>query len=266
VIGVGPRDGRRGREPGERSERCDRGVSELIGFATVFGVVVISVALVYTFGVGALADVQRAEATDNAERAFDIVAENMADIHQNGAPGRSTELDFEGGELATTGQVTVTVKNVTSDNGTLLASMVATPIRYTDGEEGFYYAGGAVVRTNRDAAVVVRDPPFRFGPNRTVLSLVETKADGDTTSIAGGSARVAGRRVGSSVAAIETDGVTFEINVTSPRYGAWRRYLQGEGLTCPDAEVYAAENTVSCEYTTDELYVRQTIVRVRLTP
>lgn len=264
MSGVGPRDGERGRGPGERSERSERGVSDLIGFATVFGVVVISVALVYTFGVGALADVQRAEATDNAERAFDIVAENMADIHRDGAPGRSTELDFEGGELATTGQVTVTVKKE-NDNGTLtlLASMVATPIRYTDGEEGFYYAGGAVVRTNRDAAVLVRDPPFRFGPDRTVVSLVETKADGDTTSIGGGSARVTGRRVGSSVAAIETGGVDFEINVTSPRYGAWQRYLESEGLSC---SVQAAENTVSCEYATDELYVRRTIVRVRLTP
>jgi hypothetical protein len=255
-----PRDRERDREPGERSQRFERGVSDLIGFATVFGVVVISVALVYTFGVGALADVQRAEATDNAERAFDIVAENMADIHHNGAPGRSTELDFEGGELATTGPVTVTVKN---GSGALLASMVATPIRYTDGEEGFYYAGGAVVRTNRDAAVAVRDPPFRVGSDRTVVSLVETKADGETTSIGGGSARVATRRVGSSVAAIETGRVDFEINVTSPRYGAWQRYFESEGLSC---SVHAAENTVSCAYTTDELYVRRTIVRVRLTP
>lgn len=252
MNGVGPCD---------RSGDEDRAVSDLIGFVTVFGVVVVSVAVVYAFGVGALADVQRGEAVDNVGRGFDILADNMADVHRNGAPGRSTELDFESGELSTTGQVTLTVKD---GSGTLLASFVATPIRYTDGETGFYYAGGAVVRTDRDAALVVNDPPFRFAPDRTVLSVVETKPAGDTTAIGGGSVRVTGRRVGSSVAAVETGGVTFELNVTSPRYGAWRRYLEDEGLSCPD--VYAAENRVVCRYTTDELYVRRTIVRVRLTP
>jgi hypothetical protein len=248
--------------PGRRDRRTDdRAVSDLIGFVTVFGVVVVSVAVVYAFGVGALADVQRAEAADNAERGFDIVADNMADVHRNGAPGRSTELDFEGGELATTGQVTLTVKN---GSGGLLGSFVATPIRYTDGETGFYYASGAVLRTDRAAALVVNEPPFRFDPERSVISVVETKPAGETTSIGGGSVRVTGRRVGSSVAAVETGGVAFELNVTSPRYGAWRRYLEAEGLNCPD--VYPAENRVVCRYTTDELFVRRTIVRVRLTP
>lgn len=253
----GVRDRRPGRDP-ERGR--GRGVSDLIGFATVFGVVVVSVALVYTFGVGALGDVQRTEAVDNAERGFDILADNMADVHRNGAPGRSTELEFEGGELATTGQVTLTVKN---GSGGLLASLVATPVSYTDGDEGFHYTGGAVVRTNRDAAVVVHEPPFRFGPERTVLSFVETKPAGDTVSVGGGSVRVSGRLVGSSVAAAETNEGPYEVNVTSPRYGAWRRYLEGEGLSCV---VHAAENKVSCEDDADEIYVRRTIVRVRLTP
>jgi len=239
----------------------ERAVSELVGFAVVFGVVILSISLVYTFGIGALTEVQGGEAVDNAGRAFDIVADNMADIHRNGAPGRSTELEFESGELTTTGRVTVTVDS----NKTASQSFAATPISYTRGEEGLHYATGAVLRTNRDSAAMVNDPPFRFSDERAVISFVETKPVGNTTSIGGGTVRVEGRWGGTNVAVNDTRGGEFNVSVTSPRHEAWRRYFESREPQPQLCSTDAANDTVVCQYETDELFVRRTLVRVRLT-
>lgn len=238
----------------------ERGVSDVIGFVLVFGLVVLSIGLIYTVGFGALQDVQRAEAIENADRAFDIVAANLDEINRNGAPGRNTELQFAGGQVALTGEVTVVV-NVTG--GGRSAIVPIDPISYERGESGLYYTAGAVVRRDRDASVVVNEPPFRFGEERTVISLVQTTAAGETASVGGGSVRVNARREGARVIVANTSGVTYFFNVTSPRYRAWDRYLSRRGLDCStDASV----NTVICEGTTDALYVRQTSVRVALFP
>jgi hypothetical protein len=245
---------------GRDADTHERAITDLVGFAVVFGLVALSITLVYTFGVGALTDVQRGEAFDNAERAFDITADNMADIHQHGAPSRSTELDFPEGDLALTGQTTLTVRN---SSDAVLGSFVVTPIRYRNDEQALHYSGGAVVRSSRDAAVMVSEPPFRFTSERSVISVVETKPAGDTRSLSGGTVRVTARRVGSSVpAAAATDG-PFEVTVTSPRFEAWQRYFENEGSSC---DVDPAKDTVRCEVTTDELYIRRTLVRVYLTP
>lgn len=238
-----------------------RGVSDLVGFAVVFGIVVLSIALVYTFGVSALTEVQHSEAVNNAGRAFEILADNMADIHRNGAPGRSTELDFESGELAMTGDVTMNVNT----NSTFSTSIVPSSIRYTTGESGYYYTSGAVVRTGRTSASIVHEPPFRFSHDRIVVSMVETKEVGNVTAIGGGSVRVSARSGGTTVETLETGGVKFNISVSSPRYEAWHRYLTSQQLEPKSCDVTPATNTVDCHYVTEQVYVRRTVVRVRLT-
>lgn len=233
-------------------------VSDLIGFAVVFGIVVLSISLVYTFGLGALTDVQNDEAFDNAERAFDIIADNVGDVNNNGAPSRSTEVDFGQGDLSLTGEA-----NLTVEYGTGNATALVTPLRYRNDVQGLFYVSGAVVRTSRDSATMIREPPFRFGAERTVVSLVQTKQAGDTASLGGGSARVTTRQKNPSQVAVETGGVSYEIIVTSPRFRAWQRYLEDEGLSCT-GDVTA--NQVTCSGTTETLYVRNTRINVRLIP
>lgn len=248
----------------------DRGVSDLVGFAVIFGVVILSITLIYTVGLTALDDLQHDEAMNNAGRAFDIVAENLADIHQDGAPARSTELQFGGGQVSLTGQAKIElVARGTAGPGVNISS--STPITYHSRETAFYYVSGAVIRSDRGNSVMVLEPPFRFGADRTVISLVKTRAAGDTDSIGGqGTARLAAKRqvIGSpartGTVRNGTNDVTFNVSVTSPGYRAWGRYFEHEGLT--REEVDAANNTVVYSHTTSELYVRKTTIEVRLTP
>lgn len=255
------------RNGGSHPDRTDkRAVSDLLGFAVIFGIAVISIALIYTVGIGALNDIQHGEAMNNVDRAFDIVAENMADIHRNGAPARSTELQFPGGQLAVTGDVSIllVVQNESVPNATSVK-----PISYRKRETGFFYVSGAVIRTDRDRGVFIREPPFRFGTDRTVMSFVSTGARGETTSAGGsGSVRLAARRnppgsrTKTATVTNGTDTVNFSIHLTSPRFRVWKRYFERQGLKHVDTD--AANNTIVFNHTTGELYVRKTTVGVEL--
>lgn len=248
---------------GDAPRDRERAVSDLVGFAGVFGIVIISIALVFTLGVGALEDVQRSEGVENVERAFDIVADNIADIHRNGAPARSTELDLEVGQLSLSGSVRMRINSSRTPNG---SEVIVTPVAYTSDRNGFYYTSGAVIRTTRGASVMVREPPFRFSEERVVISFVDTTRSGGTTSISGSSFRLRARRGVVPIDPIrQTGGVTLNLTVTSPRYSAWQQYFERD-VGCSDVSVDPQNDTVVCRYTTESLYVRATGIEVSLTP
>lgn len=253
-----------------KSHSTERGVSDILGFAVVFGIVVISISLLYTVGTTALTDIQHAHAMDNAERAFDIVDANVEDLYRNDAPGRATELQFAGGQLAVSGTTTVSVTNVTNIEGRPMAVVaVSTPLSYKSKEMALYHAGGAVIRKDRENAIIVNDPPFRFSEDRVVLSLIETSSTGDSRSIGGtGSIHLSLRNRGSTIERIIDEPVTIEVSVTSPRYSAWERYFKNRADNCQSASVESNANTdtVMFECTTDAVHVRRTEISIRLTP
>lgn len=244
---------------------AQRAVSDLLGFAVVFGIVVLSITLLYTVGTGTLDTLQHDQAVDNTERAFDIVATNVEDVSRNGAPGRATELQLASGELNLDGSVTMSITNISDVPGTDVSVISpSAPITYTRRASGLHYAGGAVVRTQRTQAVMVDNPQFRFDDDRTVLSIIETNSRSDTTSLGGtGSVLVETRSGGSTLERIVTQsGTTYELTVVSPRFRAWTRYFDAQpiGTTTLDPP----NQTVTYSFTTDALYVRRTTVNVQL--
>lgn len=254
------------RGPEEPVPRDRRGVSDLLGFAVVFGIVVLSISLLYTVGTATLTSIQHDHAVDNTERAFDILANNVEDISTNGAPGRDSELQLASGQLALSGTTTVTITNTTVvSDGPVAITVRSTDLRYSRQERGIDYAAGAVIRTHRDQAVLAAEPNFRFDRTRTLVSLVEAIPAGDSRSVGGtGSILVSTRSEGSTIERIVSDHDTdVELTVTTPHPRAWERYFDGQpiGSTTLDAE----NQTVTYAFTTDELLVRRTAVRVRLT-
>ncbi|MEA5386913.1 hypothetical protein VB779_07480 [Haloarculaceae archaeon H-GB11] len=87
----------------------ERAVSEVVGFALVFSMIVAMVAIVTLGGMGQLQSARDFEQANNAERAFEVLADNLADVHQRGAPSRATEIDLEHAQLFVGDPVTINV-------------------------------------------------------------------------------------------------------------------------------------------------------------
>jgi len=246
----------------------ERGVSDVIGFVLVFSLVAGTVAVVSLSGFTALEDVREAEKIDNAERAFDVLADNVEDVHQGGVPSRATEVSLAEAQLGTASTITVNVtarNTTTSDNFTV--SRAVDPIVWRDPaneDARLVYALGGVLRTNREGGVVVREPPLRFESDRSILPLLETFTD-QPRVFGGSTIRVRASRTTSSVIAVE-DPPDFDelwLNITSPRADTWHQYLDRQPGTDCSLVSLPGDDQVTCELGTDDgFYITVTKIEV----
>lgn len=245
-----------------------RGVSEVVGYALLAGLVLVSVTLTFTVGFGQLQDQQNDEYMLNMQRGFSVMSENIEDLHRDGAPGRSTELKYKGGQMNINNGVVFKVNVTHPDTGrTNTHLMVTTPIEYSKGDTTIAYTSGALIRDDNGNLRMVEHPPFEFEDDRVMLSVVSTQVTGNTTGMGGtGSFRIETRQRSSVIQDVaHPDGgtnPTLEIAVTGERYEVWGTYFEEQGLTKVSED--AANNTVTYEYTAEHIFVRETLADVFL--
>lgn len=214
----------------------ERAVSEVVSYVLVFGLVVSAVGIVSVSGLSTLQDVRNDEQMENAERAFGVLDDNLADVHRRGAPSRATEINLAEASLATEDNVTVQV-DVTDTSGTTWSSpdWLVRPVVY-EGDEGrqLAYEAGAVFRTSNGGGIRVHEPPFVVRNDRVLLSVVGLNRP-DRQAVGGSTVLIRGKqqatRVAYSSTANDVDRVTMTLRET-PRTDLWRTYFEERGFTC----------------------------------
>lgn len=264
---------------------ADRGVSDVVGFTLVFALIVTTVGVVYVTGFSGLEDARGAERVNNADRAFDVLGDNMDDLYREDAPSRATEIKLSDAQLqfGETTRLTAEITNVDEDAANRTFSTSLQPIVYTTtGEEPtrLVFEAGAIMRTERSSGVVRRDAPFLFensGNTKTaVLPLVQTRSTGsksvggDTTVLVRADRSITellnastspGRATGDA-----GDGdvdpeyaVELTIETTELRAPLWRDHLNDEipdsfATTDPPCSVTDPDK-VTCTIAVERLYV-----------
>ena len=262
----------------ERRVSDRRAVSDVLGFVLVFALIMTTVGTVSVLGTGSLTDLRDAERMNNAERAFEVLADNVADIHRRGAPSRATEIKLHGARL-TSGEPTKLTVRLDNVDGTPTYSATVDPIRYepTIGESGLVYEAGAVIREDPSGAVMRREPTMTFtdtGGRRTaVVPLVQTRfqraSGGDDSIVLVRTERsiteVFTSRTDPSVDGVSEYVLTIRVESTRPRAEVWNRYFESEfeaayGSTdaCGDPTGGAFE----CSVAVDRLHVTVTRIDV----
>ena len=96
--------------------RNHRAVSEIIGFVLVFSLILGTITIVYVGGLSGLDDARNAERVNNAERAFDVMANNFQQMGRGDAPNRATEIKLADAQLTTTPNRAVNVNRTGLDS------------------------------------------------------------------------------------------------------------------------------------------------------
>lgn len=246
-----------------RDLRGDRGVSEVVGFILVFSLVVGTITMVYVGGFAALDTTRDSERVNNAERAFDVLAENFQQLARGEAPRRATEIKLAGAELSVQDSRRVTV-TVTEPSG-----YRSYPIYFSPGTgTHIVYEHGAVIRDQEDGAVMLKEPDYVFDEDLSVIQYKEVRGgtqsvSGDTTVLARGIATV------SEVDMVEDqpDDVTVTLNTSTRRADVWEEYFDEElaGLnhdctTTVDGDVASIE----CQFDTERIHVAKTRISVSI--
>lgn len=219
--------------------RDRRGVSETVGFVLVFSLVMLTVGTVLTVGYAGLQDARDAERVNNAERAFDVLANNIEDITDGGAPSRGTEIRLAEASIGPGEPVTVNISGFAADGsrqfstgndslGTIAYEADGTKIRYT---------AGAVTRVQSDGSTLLGAPNFLISNDSVIIPIVELTVQERT--IAGSrTVLVRSERNLNEVEVDQTGIDRLAINLTTPAAGAWETYFEGEGMDCtrPDGD------------------------------
>ena len=254
TSGLGPRSG------------SDRGVSETVSFVLVFALIVASVGTVYAVGVTELESTRDAERVENAQRAFDVLADNLNDLIE-GAPSRGTEVKLAAATLRSADDARL---NLTVDPaGTASTSWEAalSPLVYDVQAGGqVRLSNGAVLRDSaRGTATVVRGPPLVVDDDRVLITMIKQEHVG--SAAVGGDRTVRIRMAASRPRRFydnESVAHSVSMNLTTPYTDAWARHYESVGFTCtePEAPTANAPGTVSC--TVDDVD-RVTVVWIRVT-
>ena len=243
----------------ESDRHRDRGQSELIGFVLSFSMIILSVGLVYTLGLGAMEDIRQQEQLNSAERTMEGLASTYENL-QRGDPARASELRLSGGRLELVNDTEMEV-DVDADGSTYTYTIHPRSLAYSSAGTRISYQAGAVFRrTETGGTVVQHGARIACTGQRAIVSIPTLEGPG--RSISSDSSSVVKARLNSTrllyppdETTLLSDATEVRLEISSPDAAGWDRYLTGSGWSVSGGEYVC---------TADQVLVRNVIVRVRL--
>lgn len=234
----------------------ERGVSEVLGQVLVFSIVVASIGFIIATGFAGLEDTRDTEQFQNADRAFDVLADNMASVVERNNPSRATEIDVGDGRISYADPVVINITIEDVDGNEHTEEYELRPIELGfESDRSVVYEAGSVVRDQPRGGFVVREPPFLLSEDRVHIPIIQTLPQAER-SLGGTTVLVRAVSRDRTVLIDPSDGdfVSMTINVTSDRAEQWAGTLEDRPNVqeCP-----VTGNTASCELETvpDQTYV-----------
>ena len=253
--------------------RNPRAASEVIGFVLVFSLILGTITIVYVGGLSGLDDARNAERVNNAERAFDVMANNFQQMGRGDAPNRATEIKLADAQLTTSGTRQVSIES--SEMSTTVAASPVT-IRYdAPGDTRIVYENGAVIRVDDGEAIMRREPDFLFTDGKAVIRFIELRGSKQGVGGTASTVLVRAERTQSQVLVNrgQSTDVTIEMQTHPDRADVWEDYwveqveaATGSPPTCSQSTIDADTEKLTCSgFDVEELAVSRVRVRVTLT-
>lgn len=246
-----------------------RAVSDLVGFVLVFSLIASVVAVVSLAGLSSLQDARDAQQTDNAERALEVLSDNMGDMTERGAPSRATEVSLADASLSLGDETLIEVRDPrNSGDPSFLRDRVfkVRPIVYEDDRAKLVYANGAVFRQERDGGVVLQPWEPVLDGDRTMIPVVNTGSSTGGPQLIKTSTVLVRANTYQRVVPVTDDTGVYDnvwVNVTSSRAHLWERMLEADGdFDCTTVSPERIE--CALQYTPDRIYVVETRISVAL--
>jgi hypothetical protein len=253
----------------------DRGLSEVIAFTIVFGIIVSSVALVSVVGFSTLQDIQTSEQGLNAQRAFQSVGDNLGELQTGQTPARTSEIDAQDGTIRISALASSPEMTVRVDDGDGFEDQFNGPIGSLTYElpsidRTIGIQSGAVFNGEDSGAAMIESPRFvcrnpSTGESSAIVSVMVLAPTEGAQGQSGTDVQIRGSYNASSRLNYSNvdDGTPKDVEVTvsgSQFDGAW-----ANGIADSDGSGGWTMNGGSVECNgVDNVFVRVTVVNVEL--
>ncbi|MCU4716594.1 DUF7289 family protein [Halapricum hydrolyticum] len=254
----------------------NRGVSDVVGFVLMFGIILTSVGLVATFGLSEIESFDENQQLNNAERTFDLISRSFTELEENQAPTRTEAIELSGGSITISPSSSVTV-NVTDTGGTThTESFPLNALVYENNDVQIGYENGALFRLQEasDAGLITSDPGFVCSDGTVILSFVAVKGDAARQISGEGTLRLTGQLTNQSLLypvassgvgnASTADEVELEFTFSGgSRTREWVNHFENADGDWNVTGETDTSVTVQCGSTSlDRVYVRQSVISI----
>lgn len=235
-------------------------VSETIGYIVLFGIVTLSMGVIYAIGYPVLESNIDANVFESAEQNFIVLQSNMKRVSFDQAPVKTLKMKLYSSELSINGLSS----NISID-------IDGNPYRYYDmgdimflkGKKAIFYEGGSVLkRYPPQSTVVVSRPPIYNstinGNSMTNIGIVSINGD---AWVSGKGITTLTMKHNSSETLIPPGVVDVQVRINSTNAHAWKNYLEGAGFQIMSSS--PLEVTARCDDT--RLAISRHVVDVTMT-
>jgi len=248
----------------------ERAINELIGYVLAFAVIIAGVGLVSTLGVGVLEDIRNVQQENNAEQAFNVMAESFDEIERGEVPSRTAEIDLHDGRMTVKNTTAVEIRVTHDETSDFVTEVFPHSIELRPNSNDptvLVYENGATIRGTNDTnqGVINNRPKISCSDTQAIVSVVRLNTS-DNRQLGGGTVRITGTKKRTGLLyPVNRTGENSSRNVTDLRLTiesgfdkAWISYLDRND----DAWEKESNNEVVCR-DIDRVFVRETVINVR---
>lgn len=237
----------------------NRGVSNVLGYVLLFAIVLSSITLVGTVGVGQLTEARDSTLAMNAEHSMTGVASAVDDVHSDNV-SRTSRLRLGSGSLKAGDATEVTVS---IDGSQVAPPFTAEPIVFETGDTRILYVLGAVFRLEERGETVVSAPNYGIDSDSAVVPIPLTSAWESGDAVSGSNAQVRLNR--SDARKPDSGGSSVRLELDTPRNRQaqlWYSILKERyGFNCGSPP---GGDTVDCTHSASNVLVRTTTTQFEL--
>lgn len=263
----------------------DVGVSEVVGYVIIMGIILTSISIAYVNGYPALQDARDQERLKSVESAFSVMSDNIQEISVGDSTKRRTEMNLIGDTLGIDPQRKSWIHvSITNSTGAELCNRKCNvsidPVVYESSAQGLtsprnpgpssaqievseiVYENGAVIRDpGGNGSGMTSQPDWVVRDSGVIIKIIATQG-GNAVTGEGTFSLVAEQQSSDSLVEVSEDGeldVTVTVGTESPT--AWMLYMESiDGVDESDVEADYDSNQVTMEVNNTDKAVRSKAV------
>jgi hypothetical protein len=214
----------------QEENRGEAAVSEVIGFIYIFGIVILSMSLIYILGYPALQSSMDASIFESSEQSFIVLQSDMKMVAFDQVPVKNLKIQLQGATLSVTHNSNITIEYSNgASNETLINA--SGEIEFQKNDRALTYENGGVWKRYPDGRIMVSSPRMYASanePNITTVGVVSIKG---TSSTGGRGIAVLNMRYNASAIELPPSPVNLTLRINSTYAPEWISYLESIGFT-----------------------------------
>jgi hypothetical protein len=212
-----------------QENRKEAAVSETLGYILLFAIVTLSMGVIYAIGYPALQSNIDANIFESAEQSFIVLQSNMNRVAFDQTPVKELKINLMSSSVSVSNESSITI-----DDGINPPLLIPTGeiVFEKDGKTIAYEMGGVFKTYQRDATVMVSEPPIYIteidGTNVTTIGLISVNG---YSYVSGKGITTLTLKHNSSSLEKSSSETTVDIQINSTRASKWEQYLEEAGFT-----------------------------------